>query len=255
MVFNLSIGFQNLENKEFTDPKDKNYSLFLADTVEVTSKNDENTIFTKDVKRKLKSVKILISEEDTDEDDDEVEINEGGIYGGVDTQKFGRGMRNSDMKTAIRDIENNEKKRQEKQQKLLEKMNEDAYERLTKGENGNADSGITKKLPNCYESAGQLPWSESDIQNNKLSLDKKREAILVPVGVQPVPIHVSMVKNFTPSVEGDMVVQKVFPPHQIFQLSFINRQTSSSKYLKKRLKTPQISKFSSFFVFLDQNTS
>ena len=79
-----------------------------------------------------------------------------------------------------------------------------------------------------------------------------------PYGEPPLP-HAKFLSNivniYQTGASIDKVVQKVFPPHQIFQLSFINLQTSSSKYLKKRLKTPQISKFSSFFVFLDQNTS
>jgi len=46
MTFNLSIGFSSLENSNPPDSKSKTYSLFLADTVQITPNQDQmpNTV-------------------------------------------------------------------------------------------------------------------------------------------------------------------------------------------------------------------
>lgn len=41
MVFNINVGFSNLENKETKDSNGKKYALFLGDTVLVTGVNEQ----------------------------------------------------------------------------------------------------------------------------------------------------------------------------------------------------------------------
>ena len=52
-----------------------------------------------------------------------------------------------------------------------------------------------------------------------------------------------------------MVVQKVFPPHQIFNIFCENPQITSSKWAKKLVKIRKILRFSTIFVLLVRNTS
>lgn len=58
MVFNVTIGFQNLENKDATEKEGKKYALFIGDTIQI---NDEATAtnLTKD-KKKAKNISIFL---------------------------------------------------------------------------------------------------------------------------------------------------------------------------------------------------
>lgn len=58
MVFNISMGFSGLENKEAKDKKGKNYALFLGDTVLVNAEGPA-TLLT-NLKKKIKHVGIFL---------------------------------------------------------------------------------------------------------------------------------------------------------------------------------------------------
>jgi len=85
----------------------------------------------------------------------------------------------------------------------LQQLNEQAYARLTNKEksgDGNKQPGKNLK---SYESQNQIPYQESEVGNRLICVDRKRETIILPVNVAPFPIHISMVKNVTPSTEGE----------------------------------------------------
>ena len=100
MVFNVSIGFQDLQNSEGSDSKSRSYSLFLADTVQVVDGGESNLNFTASAKKRLKSCKIdIIDDEEEDEDDSEPDETR-------DFTNFGRGLRNKDAKDGFESTKN-----------------------------------------------------------------------------------------------------------------------------------------------------
>merc|ERR1719350_2688060 len=107
MTFNISIGFHNVKNSSASDSKSKLFSLFLADTVEITEEGKPNIIMTESLKRRLKSNKITIVDDD-ESDEEEKEEEE-------DLSNYGRGQRRADIKATFRQQEENEAKRQGKQ--------------------------------------------------------------------------------------------------------------------------------------------
>lgn len=197
MVFNVSIGFQDMQNADASNSKSKAYSLFLADTVQVVDGGESNLNFTAAAKKRLKSCKIDII--DDEEEDDGSEADEADPE--RDFTSFGRGLRNKESKHAVKEFEENEKKRQNNQQKLLDKMNKLALERLRGGENEDGENKIYKDKTS-YTNLNQLPYHENEMQQHKIVIDRKNETILIPIQQIHYPIHMSMIKNVTLSVEG-----------------------------------------------------
>lgn len=70
MVFNVSLGLANLENREAPDEQSKIYALFIGDTVLVKDDKQPATILTQS-KRKLKNIAIIIKDDDEEEEEEE----------------------------------------------------------------------------------------------------------------------------------------------------------------------------------------
>lgn len=241
MTFNLSIGFSNLENPKPDDSKSKIYSLFLADTIQVNPNKEltSNTVLTKDAKSKLKRVKITISNESSGEEEEKdsgaLEFVSESIHKKVDMHKYGRGRRNADMKGALKEIEANDHQRQLKQAELLDKMNREAYERLT-NVNTVEESGILKRLQKCYEDPGALPWTDPEVSHHKICIDKKPQAVIVPIGAHPYALHISMFKNVTSTTEGEWEYLRVnlyYPGSTLSRPEGANFHYPEATYLKE----------------------
>lgn len=70
MVFNVSLGLANLENREAPDEQSKIYALFIGDTVLVKDDKQPATILTQS-KKKLKNIAIIIKDDDDEEEEEE----------------------------------------------------------------------------------------------------------------------------------------------------------------------------------------
>lgn len=197
MVFNVGVGLNDLSNSEASDPKNKKYSLFLADTVHIgDSGGESNVVLTASAKKRLKSCKINIIDEEGDEEESDNDLQEG-----RDFTKYGRGKRNADSNQAFQVHQENETKRKLKQKTLLERLNDEAMSRL-KGGNLKGNESKLGTDARSYEKPGELPYHEPDVQQHKISIDRKAETILFPIAQMPAPVHISMIKNVTLSVEG-----------------------------------------------------
>jgi nucleosome binding factor SPN SPT16 subunit len=65
-VLNLTMGFQNLENKAASDEKDRIYALFIGDLAHVET---ESSTFLTGVEKTLDEVSFTLGDDDEDEDD------------------------------------------------------------------------------------------------------------------------------------------------------------------------------------------
>ena len=59
MVFNVSIGFTNLKNKEAKEEANKIYALFLGETVVVNDKDNAATVLTTS-KKQMKNIGMFL---------------------------------------------------------------------------------------------------------------------------------------------------------------------------------------------------
>lgn len=158
MIFNVNIGIGGLTNKDASDSKGKNVSLFVGDTVVV---NDEGpaTILTT-TKKKIKNIAIFLK--DAESEDEEKE----NVRAIADTENFGRGRRTAVLDNKLRQDNTAEEKRKSHQRELMLKMNEDALRRIKEG---GSIKEVTKmrKAPVSYRSPGQLP-RESEVKQLKI---------------------------------------------------------------------------------------
>ncbi|OTF77526.1 hypothetical protein BLA29_001949, partial [Euroglyphus maynei] len=70
MIFNVSLGLSNLENREAQDEQSKIYALFIGDTVLVKDDKQPAQILTQS-KKKLKNIAIIIRDDDEDEEEEQ----------------------------------------------------------------------------------------------------------------------------------------------------------------------------------------
>lgn len=198
MVFNINVGFSNLENKESKDSGGKKYALFLGDTVLVTGDGPAQVLTS--VKKKVRNVAIFLKSEDDDREEEEVAEKQ-------QEELLGRGARRALTESKLRMEVSSEDKRKQKQKELTKLMNDEARARLAKAKDQpNQVKEIKSNV--AYKSASQMP-REPDIRQLRIFVDKKYETIVLPVFGMATPYHISTVKNISQSVEGDYTYLRI----------------------------------------------
>lgn len=107
MVFNVNVGFQNLQNKDAADKEGKTYALFIGDTV-VVNEGQSATILTNS-KKQMKNIGIFLKDESDEDDNDEEKENT------PKTEILGRGKRTAVLDSKLRTEHTSEEKRKEHQ--------------------------------------------------------------------------------------------------------------------------------------------
>ncbi|KAF7127189.1 hypothetical protein RHSIM_Rhsim11G0099900 [Rhododendron simsii] len=180
MVFNVTLGFQNLQ-AQTKNPKSQNFSLLLADTVIVTEKGHE--VATVLSSKSAKDVAYSFNEDEEEEELPKV--------------KSEAGTENLYSKATLRSDNNEiskEELRRQHQAELARQKNEETARRLAGGGSVNGDKrGASKNSSDliAYKSVNDLP-PPRDLM---IQIDQKNEAILLPVYGSMVPFHVATVKT------------------------------------------------------------
>ncbi|XP_058191636.1 FACT complex subunit SPT16-like [Rhododendron vialii] len=180
MVFNVTLGFQNLQ-AQTKNPKSQNFSLLLADTVIVTEKGHE--VATVLSSKSTKDVAYSFNEDEEEEELPKV--------------KSKAGTENLYSKATLRSDNNEiskEELRRQHQAELARQKNEETARRLAGGGSVNGDKrGASKNSSDliAYKSVNDLP-PPRDLM---IQIDQKNEAILLPVYGSMVPFHVATVKT------------------------------------------------------------
>ncbi|KNC97903.1 chromatin-remodeling protein SPT16 [Spizellomyces punctatus DAOM BR117] len=197
MVFNLVLGFQNLENSASKDPRNRTYALLITDTVVVTTTYP--TVLT-DVKKNIEEVSF----EFQDEDDEKVVKSEPKANGDTPRSKKPAPVLPERKGKRLRDDQDkaeNEAKRAEHQRILHNRMHEEGLRRFADDNGGAAgeQKEVFRKFAS-YKAESQLP---KQVQDLKIVVDARNESIILPIYGQPVPFHVSTLKNVSKSEEQD----------------------------------------------------
>lgn len=199
MVFNLNLGFSNLENKEGSDKVSRIYALFIGDTVMV-NEGQPVTVLTIS-KKKIKNIGIFLKEDSEDDDGDDEKENT------PKPEMLGRGKRSAVLDSKLRSEHSTEEKRKEHQKELASQLNEKAKDRLAK-QSGSKDKEKVRKNTVSYKNVNQMP-REAEVKGLKLYVDQKYETVILPIYGIPVPFHISTVKNISQSIEGDYTYLRI----------------------------------------------
>jgi len=227
MVFNLSVGLHNIPlSKEDTKGcpetirKLTMFSLLLADVVVVQQEGQVPEIFTK-ISKDFSDVSYKIGEKD-EEEVEVVDVTEERV-------QVRRSERAKDEKMAN---EVSTQNREKKQKELMERKLAEARRRLLAGDGPevgeeSVEQFVAKDLA-VYRNADEYP---RDAVNTRLKVDLEKEALLVPVGGQLVPFHISVIKSMT-APDPDMRINFYCPGAALGKEVAKNTQQLVIKYGK-----------------------
>ena len=184
MVFNINIGLINLENKDAKESADKTYALLLGETV-LVNEGESATVLTTS-KKQLKNIGMFLKdpEEIEKEEEDTVEIDD----------KFLPEKKQREISA--------ENKRKDHQKELTFQINEEARKRMLEKVDGKDDEKSKIRTNVAYKNNSLIP-RDSEVQDLKIFVDRKYEAVVIPLFGLPTPFHISTIKNVSSNVEGD----------------------------------------------------
>ncbi|TYG38428.1 hypothetical protein ES288_D13G222300v1 [Gossypium darwinii] len=223
MVFNVSLGFQNLQT-ETNNPKTRKYSVLLADTVIVGEKVPD--VLTSKSSKAVKDVAYSFNEDDEEEEKMKVKAEDNG-----NETLFSKTTLRSDNHEMSK-----EELRRQHQAELARQKNEETARRLAGGGANAADNrGAVKTVGDliAYKNVNDLP-PPRDLM---IQVDQKNEAILLPIYGSMVPFHVATVKSVSSQQDSNRtsyiriifnVPGTSFTPHDANSLKF-----QGSIYLKE----------------------
>lgn len=223
MVFNVLLGFQNLQT-ETKNPKTRKFSVLLADTVIVGEKAPD--VITSKSSKAVKDVAYSFNEDDEEEERPKVKTEDKG--GEPILSKATLRSDNQEM--------SKEELRRQHQAELARQKNEETARRLAGGGSGASDNrGAVKTIGDlvAYKNVTDLP-PPRDLM---IQVDQRNEAILLPIYGSMVPFHVATVKSVSSQQDSNRscyiriifnVPGTPFSPHDSNTLKF-----QGSIYLKE----------------------
>lgn len=233
MVFNVSLGFQNLQ-AETKNAKTQKFSVLLADTVIVGEEVPE--IVTVSSSKAVKDVAYSFNEDDEEEEERPK----------IKAEAKGRGttLSKATLRSDNQEMSKEELRRQH-QAELARQKNEETARRLAGGGSMASDNrGVGKTVGDliAYKNVNDLPPP----RDLRIQIDQKNEAILLPIYGGMVPFHVATVKSVSSQQDSNRncyiriifnVPGTSFTPHDTNSLKF-----QGSIYLKEvsfRSKDPR----------------
>ncbi|XP_065852124.1 FACT complex subunit SPT16-like [Euphorbia lathyris] len=223
MVFNVSLGFQNLQI-ETKNPRTKIYSMLIADTVIVCEKIPETV--TSKCSKALKDVLYSFNEDDEEEDRPKTRTESKRVKATLSKAT----LRSDNQETSKEEL------RRQHQAELARQKNEETARRLAGGGSGGLDNrGSAKTIGDlvAYKNVNDLPPPRDFM----IQVDQRNESILLPIHGIMTPFHVATVKSVSSQQDTNRscyiriifnVPGTPFNPHDANSLKF-----QGSIYLKE----------------------
>jgi len=211
MTFNLCIGFSGIKlskseksgiNQKSSIKDLDEYALLVADTVTITRNGPD--VLTKHQKA-LTDVSYMINneaEEDGDDDDDAPDAPNGDAdlarkLQREDGEDVGEGVRASKRLAstydAMADVQASVAEREKRQILLMERRNEERVREIARARNrgsGEDENAAGEELE-AYKRTRDYP---DNVLPNQIKVDMAKQVVLLPIGGNPVPFHISTIK-------------------------------------------------------------
>lgn len=207
MTFIIAAGFTDLVNKSASDPRAKNYSLFVSDTVIVNGPGTPANLLTQKKRRLTKTTVLLKNDDESEEEDEENNASDKPDNDVIMTESLRGGPRRRVLEDRLRQDQFNDEKRRQHQRELLDQINEAAKARMSRSGGERVEHKVKKSIV-AYKSSKDFP-RENEISDLKIFVDKRNEAVILPIFGLPVPFHISTIKNVSTSVEGDYLYLRI----------------------------------------------
>eukprot|EP00050_Salpingoeca_kvevrii_P010632 m.9559 g.9559 ORF g.9559 m.9559 type:complete len:1001 (-) comp2986_c0_seq1:1075-4077(-) len=178
MTINLSLGFSGIPSKE---ENGSNYALMLIDTIVV--KANECEVLTSLAKKDYKSIRFQFKEENDEAPMEEIVSHNANI---LENRTRGPTEMSNEMKRATHQAE------------LAKELEEEVAKRLL-NQAGTDQEVASKEDDIAYESYRKMPLEEC--RKLRIFIDKRHEAVILPIFGMAVPIHISAIKNLSMTEE------------------------------------------------------
>lgn len=177
MIFNVSLGFQNLQT-ETKNPKTQKFSILLADTVIIGGGSPE--VVTSACSKAVKDVAYSFGEEEEP----------------LKVKSMPNVAEKFPSKATLRSVNHEvskEELRRQHQAALARRKNEETARRLAGGGSEGTNHGPAKPSGElvAYKNVNDLPPPRDFM----IQVDQKNEAILLPIYGKMVPFHIATVKS------------------------------------------------------------
>lgn len=197
MTLSVTTSLADLVNDKATDPRGKNYSLLLTDTVRVAGKNAPVAVFTQGASMDLDSVEFYFK--DDEEPTPKKEKSKKAAPSVATSNIKSSRLRGADRKDVHKEEE--DARRRDNQRELAEKKQREGlakYAEATGDLNGAAQKAFKKF--ESYKRDNQLP---SRVKDMTVWIDSKSHTVLLPIMGRPVPFHINTIKSVSKSDEGE----------------------------------------------------
>lgn len=204
MVFCLSIGFQNLEltasilsNTPSNSPvkKLRNYALMVSDMVSITDQGAE--VLTKMMKA-ITNIAYNVNDEDEDEsDEDDGDAKLARKLAKEDSNANGgrRSKRLARDPNEVAEVTEGIADRERRQIELMERRNEERVREIARQNSKKRGKGAEEDMAEELETYRTPRNYPSNVQPNQVKVDMASQCVLLPVFGNPVPFHISTIKN------------------------------------------------------------
>ncbi|KAI0797833.1 FACT complex subunit SPT16 [Abortiporus biennis] len=206
MVFNLALGFQDLQEDG------KKYALLLADTIEITDK-DKATLLTSGVKT-IKDTMFFLSDEAEQEAQPTKAPKKAPIkkVNGASPMKNktagGKVLRNKTRSAAQEEmVQTTSAKIAEHQREVHARLQTEGLAKYSEGGGGTGGKeGKGWKRFQSYKGEAALP---REAENLRIYVDRKAQTVILPVHGYAVPFHINTIKNVSKNDEGEYTYLRV----------------------------------------------
>nr|KYP76018.1 FACT complex subunit SPT16 [Cajanus cajan] len=180
MVFNVSLGFQNLQSESIKS-KSKQFSLLLADTVIINK--DKTEVVTSMSSKALKDIAYSFNEDEEEEN----------LSAKADSNGAEPLMSKTTLRSDNHEVSKEELRRQH-QAELARQKNEETARRLAGVGNETGDNRSSVRTSAelvAYKNINDLPPPREMM----IQVDQKHEAVLLPINGSMVPFHVAFIRT------------------------------------------------------------
>jgi len=249
MVFNLSIGFENLQLAN-PGPKTKSptYSMLLADSVLVTEAGEPQFI--------TNYAKSLSYALDLDDETTTADILPVQSSNKIILEIAENSARRKERAATAADATKEEEKRRDHQRKLAEKKLEERINKYSNAGAGSSDSEIRaptiQSNLKSYNSPEEFPASTPLF---KICVDPDRESVILPIYGSMVPFHVSTIKSV--NKDNDYLRINFLYPGSNANMSLLNHQalkdSKTASFIRElSFKIPDANALSQYLVQIKQ---
>eukprot|EP00743_Colponemidia_sp_Colp-15_P004304 GILK01004643.1.p1 GENE.GILK01004643.1~~GILK01004643.1.p1 ORF type:complete len:1051 (-),score=281.73 GILK01004643.1:164-3265(-) len=206
MSFYVSVGFQDVPLKNATDPKAKQYSVLIGDTVIVRAGQEPEILTAGErlVDNKWKEISYSFEGDEPEKKEDKNKKKE--------EAESKRPKTTVVLDSRLREEKagNTEETRKQHQKDLLAKKTEELRQRFMQdGDGSTADTGPKGKKFGDLKAYSDSSAFPKELKSNQILVDTRNEAIICPINGLPVPFHISTVKNVSKSDEGKFTYLRI----------------------------------------------